>query len=124
MMLAGVPLRVVSAAGVCGGVLTLVAAALYMNILVSQGDTSVAQATPWVALFVSVGLLGLAASFTTRPRLRLQVFAVCAGVMLMVGVLAIFSIGILLLVASLLFASAAMSARRTAGAVEHHHPKG
>jgi len=30
-MLAGVPLRVVSAAGVCGGVLTLVAAALYMK---------------------------------------------------------------------------------------------
>ena len=116
MMLAGVPVRLVSAAGVCGGVLTLVASALYVNILVSQGDTSVAQATPWVALFVSVGLLGLAASFTTRPRLRLQAFAVCAGVMLMVGVLAIFSIGILLLVASLLFASAAMSARRTADA--------
>ena len=36
--------------------------------------------------------------------------------MLMVGVLAIFSIGILLLAASLLFAAAAMSARRTADA--------
>jgi len=109
-------MRIVSAAGVCGGVLTLAAAVLYVNILVSQGDTSVARAAPWVVLFVSVGLLGLAASFTTRPRLRLQVFAVCAGVMLMVGVLAIFSIGILLLVAGLLFASAAMSARRAAGA--------
>jgi hypothetical protein len=109
-------MRAVSAAGVCGGVLTLAAAVLYVTILISQGDSSVAQSAPWVVLFVAVGLFGLAASFTTRPRLRLQVFAVCAAVMLAVGVLAIFSIGILLVVAGLLFGSAAMSARRSAGA--------
>ena len=106
----------VSATGVCGAVLTLVVTGLYVSILISQGDTSVAQSAPWVVLFVAVGLLGLAASFTTRSRLRLRVFAVCAAVMLAVGVLAIFSIGILLLVAGSLFASAAISTRRTAGA--------
>ena len=109
-------MRHVSAAGVCGGVLTLAVSVLYVAILISQGDTSVAQSTPWVVLFVAVGLLGLAASFTTRSRLRLQVFAVCAAVMLAVGVLAIFSIGILLVAAGLLFASAAINARRTDGA--------
>ena len=96
--------------------LTLAASVLYVAILISQGNSSVAQSTPWVVLFVAIGLLGLAASFTTRSRLRLQVFAVCAVVMLLVGVLAIFSIGILLVVAGLLFASAAVNARRTIGA--------
>ena len=109
-------MRLVSVAGVCGAVLTLGVSVLYVAILISQGDTSVAQSAPFVVLFVAVGFLGLAASFTTKSRLRLQLFAVCAVVMLLVGVLAIFSIGILLLVAGLLFASAAMSARRTAGA--------
>ncbi len=96
--------------------LTLAVAVLYVSILVSQGNSSVAQSTPWVVLFVAVGLLGLAASFITRPRLRLHLFAACAVVLLIVGVLAIFSIGILLLFAGLLFGSAAMNARRTAGA--------
>jgi len=109
-------MRLVSVAGVCGGVLTLAATGVYVSILVSQGDTSIAWAAPWVALFLAVGLVGLAASFTTKPRLRLQLFAACTVVMLIVGVLAIFSIGILLLVAALLFASAAISARHTAGA--------
>src|SRR3954471_6100812 len=108
-------MRLVSAAGACGGVLTLAVNVLYVTILASQGEGSLAQATLWVVLFGAVGLVGLVTAFTPRPRLRLQLFAVCAFVMLAVGLLAIFSIGILLLVAGSLFASAAVQARRSVG---------
>jgi hypothetical protein len=109
-------MRLISAAGACGGVLTLAVNVLYVTILASQGEGSLAQAALWVVVFAAVGLLGLAASFTARPRLRLQIFALCAFVMLVVGLLAIFSIGILLLVAGVLFSSAAVHARRSTAA--------
>jgi hypothetical protein len=108
-------MRLVSAAGASGSVLTLGVAALYVAILISEGDNSVEQSIPWAVGFVTVGLAGLATSFATSARLRLRSFSVCAAAMLVVGVLAIFSIGTFLVVAGLLFASAAWSARTTAG---------
>ncbi len=69
---------------------------LYVAILSSQGDASPAEAAPWVAGFATVGVGGLAASLARSARLRARVFAVCAGVALVVGLLAILSIGFFL----------------------------
>lgn len=107
-------MRLVSAAGVSGSVLTLGVTALYVAILVSEGDDPVAQSAPWAVGFATVGLAGFATSFVTSARVRLQVFSVCATAALLVGLLAIFSIGVFLVVAGLLFATAAWSANAAA----------
>ena len=107
-------MRRVSSAGLSGSLLTLGVAVLYVAILISERDDPAGQSVPWAVGFVTIGLAGLAASFVTNHRLRLLVFSLCAGTMLVVGVLSMFSIGALLLVAGLLFASAAWSARATA----------
>ena len=102
--------RAVSITGVCGGVLTLAVAALYAAIIISQGDDRIEQSVPWAIGFVSIGLVGIAASFATSRRRRRIAFSICAFATLVVGVLAIFSVGILLLIAGLLFVAAAGSA--------------
>ena len=107
-------MRPLSITGVCGGVLTLAVAVLYAAIILSQGDDRIAQSVPWAFGFFSIGLAGIAAAFVPSRRRRRLVFLICAFATLVVGVLAIFSVGMLLLIAGLLFAAAASSASAAA----------
>jgi hypothetical protein len=83
---------------------------LYLAIIRSQGDQSVASVTPWAVTFLLCAIVGVVASYVESPRSRSLLFAAVAGTMLGVGFLAIFSIGMLLILAGVLFALAASRA--------------
>ncbi len=90
-----------------GGVIVLGVAALYVAILIAQGEALSRGSVLWAAALVTVGLAGVVSSFLRGDRRRLVVFAASAFVMFVIGVLTLFSIGGLLVVALLLFAIAA-----------------
>jgi hypothetical protein len=83
---------------------------LYIAIIRSQADQSAAHVTPWAVTFLVCAILGLVASYLESPRSRALLFAATAGTMFGVGILAIFSIGTLLILAGVLFALAASRA--------------
>ena len=80
---------------------------MYLAIIRSQGDQSVGSVTPWAATCLVCVVLGVTASFVDSPRSRSLLFAAAAGTMVGVGFLAIFSIGLLLILSGALFALAA-----------------
>jgi hypothetical protein len=102
--------RIVSITGVGGSAVAGGTTLLYLAIIRSQGDQSVASVTPWAVTFLICAILGVVASYLESPRSRSLLFAASAGTMLGVGFLAIFSIGILLILAGVLFAIAASRA--------------
>lgn len=109
-------MRVVSVAGLIGGVLMLGVAVLYVAILGAQEGGLTDETSPWAAALVLLGLAGIVASFLGAPRLRVIVFATSALTALVLGILSMFSIGSLLLVAALLFASAVLDANTATAA--------
>jgi len=102
--------RIVSPAGLAGSVVAGATTVLYLAIIRSQGDQSVAAATPWAVTFSICAILGVLASCVESSRSRSLLFAATAGTMLGVGFLAVFSIGMLLILAGALFALAASRA--------------
>lgn|GEM_PF-5558927 len=102
-------MRIVSRAGIGGSVVAAGTTVFYLVIISSQGDERVAVA-PWAMTLGSCAILGAVASYVESPRSRSLLFAANAGTMLGVGFLAIFSIGMLLILAGVLFALAASSA--------------
>lgn len=103
-------MRIVSIAGIVGSAVAGGTAVLYLAIIRSQGDQTVAAVAPWAATFLICAVVGVVASYLESPRSRSLLFAAIAGTMLGVGFLAIFSIGMLLILAGLLFALAASRA--------------
>ena len=108
-------MRTVSVAGIGGSAVSGGTTLLYLGIIRSQGDQSVASVTPWALTFLSCAFVGVVASFVESPHWRLLLFPATAGTMLGVGFLAVFSIGSLLIVAGVLFAIAASRAATTGG---------
>lgn len=100
-------MRIVSIAGIGGSAVAGGTTVLYLAIIRSQGDQSVATVAPWAVTFLICVVLGAVASFVESPRSRSLLFAATAGTMVGVGFLAIFSIGMLLILAGVLFALAA-----------------
>ena len=103
-------MRIVSIAGIGGSAVAGGTTVLYLAIIRSQGDQSVATVAPWAATFLICAIVGVTASYLESPRSRSLLFAAIAGTMLGVGFLAIFSIGLLLIVAGVLFSLAASRA--------------
>jgi hypothetical protein len=62
-------MRVVSVAGLIGGVLMLGLAVLYVAILGAQESGLTDETSPWAAALVLLGLAGIVASFLGAPRL-------------------------------------------------------
>lgn len=103
-------MRIVSFAGIAGSLVAGGTTVLYLAIIRSQGDQTVAAVAPWAATLLVCAFVGVIASYVESPRGRSLLFAATAGTMLGVGFLAIFSVGTLLIVAGLLFAVAAAGA--------------
>lgn len=103
-------MRIVSVTGIGGSAVAGGTTLLYLAIIRSQGDQSVASVTPWAVTFLLCAIVGVVASYVESPRSRSLLFAAVAGTMLGVGFLAIFSIGMLLILAGVLFALAASRA--------------
>ncbi|MGZ4372216.1 MAG: hypothetical protein ACXVRQ_08475 [Gaiellaceae bacterium] len=103
-------MRIVSIAGMGGSAVAGATTVLYLAIIRSQGDQSVATVAPWTVTFLICAVVGMTASYLESPRLRSLLFAALAGTMLGVGFLAIFSIGLLLILAGVLFSLAASRA--------------
>ena len=102
--------RIVSIAGVGGSAVAGGTTVLYLAIIRSQGDQSVATVAPWAVTFLICAIVGVVASYLESPHPRSLLFAAVAGAMLGVGFLAIFSIGMFLILAGALFALAASRA--------------
>jgi hypothetical protein len=89
-------------------VLALVMGALYGAILVSEGDDELAAVLPFVVLIGGAGVAAVAGSLLRDAKLRASLLWPAAVVLTGVGVLAILSIGLPLLVAGVLSAVAAV----------------
>ena len=88
------------AAGVSG----LIALGIYVAVIVGEGNNTIAEVAPWVvAMLVPsvLALVGATVNSGTTGRVTLLAAAVLFGLL---GVVAIFSIGILFLVASVMSA--------------------
>lgn len=86
------------------GVVGLITLGIYIAVLVGEGNNTVSEVAPWAGamLIASVlALVGAIASDRTLARITLLSATVLFGVL---GVLAIFSIGVLLLGASVMSA--------------------
>ena len=86
------------------GVVGLITLGIYIAVLVGEGNNTVSEVAPWAGamLIASVlALVGATASDRTLARITLLSATVLFGVL---GVLAIYSIGILLLGASVMSA--------------------
>jgi len=82
------------------GVVGLIILGIYIAVLVDEGNSTVSEVAPWAgAMLVAsvLALVGARASDGTLARITLLTATVLFGVL---GVLAIFSVGILLLGAS------------------------
>jgi hypothetical protein len=107
-------MRPVSIAGLCGSVLALGVTALYASIILSEANDPIGHWGLWAGGFFAIGLVGVLASFVGNRRWRYVAFSVCAFASLVIGAVAIFSVGALLVMAGLLFAAAAWSANGAA----------
>jgi len=86
------------------GVVGLITLGIYVAVLVGEGNNTVSEVAPWaVAMLIAsvLALVGANASDRTLARFTLLSAGVLFGVL---GVLAIFSVGVLLLGASVMSA--------------------
>jgi hypothetical protein len=93
--------------GLAGSVLALGTTALYLVLILSEGNNDASEILPFATTFGGVGLLALAASLLPNRRLRLIVFALGGAVLIGIGLLAISSVGTFLVVAGALLIVAA-----------------
>jgi hypothetical protein len=85
---------------VLGGVLILVADGVYLFAISQQGATDGTLRVPFVAGFLAAcGVLAVLGASTSRPRLEVALVGFSTIGTLLFGILGIFSIGLLLLVA-------------------------
>ena len=89
--------------------------AVYLALIRSEGDDSLGEFLPFALLIGGAGLAALAGSVLGDARLRSALLWPAAVVLVGIGLLAILSIGLPLLVAGVL--SGIAGARASAGAV-------
>ena len=85
---------------------------LYVTLLVAQGDGLDAAALPWAILMAAAAALAGIAARTAEPTTARNILIPAVGLFLLLGVLAILSIGIGFLVAAALGITAIAEARR------------
>ena len=112
-------MKITSRVGFAGACVVLATTVLYLVIIDSEGNNGPAAIAPWVAILTVSGSVAAVGAWLPSPRARSTIFAVTAAAMVAVGFLAIFSIGMLLLVGGTLLARAALSA-----AAEIRPPRG
>jgi hypothetical protein len=88
--------------GIAGGVLGIVTLGVYVAIIVAEANDSFADVAPWAGAMLGASVGAIAGSWFLPRRLGRLLLRVAAVVFLIVGVVAIFSIGVLLLVAGVL----------------------
>ena len=88
-------------------VLTLVMLVAYLLIVSAQGDS----AAPWAVAVLGAAVAGTAYAISPRARHRGPVLAACAVLLAGLGLLAILTIGLPILVAGVLCAAAALRQR-------------
>lgn len=89
-------------------VVALLTTAVYVAVIREQGDTSLGEVLPWVAIMLLGALLALGSAATSR-RVPGQVGAAAGAVVLgLLGLLAIFSVGLGFMLAALLALLAAV----------------
>jgi magnesium-transporting ATPase (P-type) len=103
-------MRPASISGATGSSLVLLTTVLYLVVIDSQGNADTRRVTAWVVTLVTCASLGTLASWSCQPRVRSIILAVTAGALLGLGLLGIFSIGLLLVAAGVLLSVAAMNA--------------
>lgn len=87
-------------------IIGLVTLAIYVAIIVGEGDNTISEVAPWASAMAVASVLavvGAASSNATAARFALLAAAILFGLL---GALAIFSIGILFLCASVMSAVA------------------
>jgi hypothetical protein len=89
-------------AGIVGGVIGLATLAAYLAIIVSEGDDSAGEVVPWAAAMALAGTAAVAGSLSTPRRHGQSLLRAAAVGFIVVGLLAIFSIGLPLLIAGVL----------------------
>lgn len=89
-------------------VVALLTTAVYVAVIDAQGNDSVGEVLPWVAIMLVGAFLALGSAATSR-RIPGQVGAAAGAVVLgLLGLLAIFSVGLGFMVAALLALLAAV----------------
>ena len=91
---------------------SIVMLVLYVTLLVAQGDGLDAAALPWAILMAAAAALAGIAARTAEPTTARNILIPAVGLFLLLGVLAILSIGIGFLVAAALGITAIAEARR------------
>jgi hypothetical protein len=99
--------------GVAGGVLGLVTFGVYLAIMIAEGSDPVAEVAPWAGAMLGASIGAMAGSRLLPRRYGRLLLRAAALVFLIVGLAAIFSIGLLLLVAGAL---CLMTSERSASA--------
>ena len=105
-----------SAPGVLAGVMALAMDVVYLVVVVNEGDDDLGQALPFALLIGGAGVALVAGSVMADPGLRASLLWPAGLILTGIGVLAIFSIGVVLLVAGGLGIGAA--SRATAAAAK------
>ena len=103
-----------SAPGLVAGAMALVMDGVYLSLIAAEGDNDMGAVLPIAALIAVAGLAAVAGSLVSDPSIRAPLLWLSALVLTGIGVLAIFTIGLPLLVAGLLAGTAAV---RATGAV-------
>jgi hypothetical protein len=99
-----------SAPGLFAAAIALVMDVVYLVLISSEGNNDLAQILPFAVLIGGAGLALAAGSLLSDPRLRASLLWPAALVLTGIGVLAIFSIGVLFLLAGVLGTTAAVRA--------------
>jgi len=109
---------------VAAGTTGLVVDAIYIGIILAEGDAEAGRVGTFAILVAAYSLVAIGAGLAARlpERTRLVMLAAAAGGLLTAGVLGIFSIGLPLLVAGILCCSAWMSVARRANPVPDGSP--
>ena len=89
------------------------ALAVYVVLIIAEGNNSVLEVLPWILLMGSAAGAALVARVTTSLLSARRLLVVAAVVFAAIGVLAIFTIGLLFLVAAAASAIAAARLRPT-----------
>lgn len=107
----GVRRRVASLPALGGAIGALAVDALYLNLIIQQGATPPGGRVPFIALWIAIAaLLAGVGAFTDLPARRAWLLGWSAAALLALGVLAVFSIGIPLLLCGLPVALGALRA--------------
>jgi len=83
-------------------VIGLVASALYVGIIMVEGNNTLSQSAPWAALMLTASALALLGAVTPKQSTARLALLAASVLFVVLGFLAIFTIGILFIGAALL----------------------